>query len=58
MGRARTELEFVSADNLLDDLPDRLHRLQRTVSTVSEAVTSRLFAGSAPLQWSLEEPAG
>jgi hypothetical protein len=35
-----------------------LHRLQRTVSTVSEEVTRRLFAGSAPLQWSLEEPTG
>jgi uncharacterized alpha-E superfamily protein len=57
IGRARTDLEFLSASNLLDDLPDRLHGLQRTVSTVSEEVTRRLFAGSAPLQWSLEEPA-
>ncbi|HMG31982.1 MAG TPA: alpha-E domain-containing protein [Jiangellaceae bacterium] len=58
IGRARTDLEFLSAANLLDDLPDRLHGLQRTVSTVSEEVTRRLFAGSAPLRWSLEEPAG
>jgi uncharacterized alpha-E superfamily protein len=58
IGRARTDLEFLSAANLLDDLPDRLQGLQRTVSTVSEEVTRRLFAGSAPLQWSLEEPAG
>jgi uncharacterized alpha-E superfamily protein len=58
IGRARTDLEFLSAVNLLDDLPDRLHALQRTVSTVSEEVTSWLFAGSAPLQWSLEVPAG
>ena len=57
IGRARTDLEFLSAANLLDDLPDRLHRLQQTVSTVSEEVTRRLFAGSAPLQWSIEEPA-
>jgi uncharacterized alpha-E superfamily protein len=57
IGRARTDLEFLSAANLLDDLPDRLHRLQRAVSTVSEEVTRRLFAGSAPLQWSIEEPA-
>lgn len=55
IGRARTDLEFLSAANLLDDLPDRLHRLQRTISTVSEEVARRLFAGSAPLQWSLEE---
>jgi uncharacterized alpha-E superfamily protein len=58
IGRARTDLEFLSAANLLDDLPSRLHGLQRTVSTVSEEVTRRLFAGSAPLHWSLEEAAG
>jgi len=55
IGRARTDLEFLSAASLLDDLPDRLHELQRTVSTVCEEVTQRLFAGSAPLQWTLEE---
>jgi uncharacterized alpha-E superfamily protein len=58
IGRARTDLEFLSAENLLEDLPDRLHRLQQTVSTVSEEVSRRLFAGSAPLQWNLEEQAG
>jgi uncharacterized alpha-E superfamily protein len=56
IGRARTELEFLSATSLLDDLPDRLHGLQRTVSQVSEAVTQRFFAGAAPLAWQLEEP--
>jgi uncharacterized alpha-E superfamily protein len=58
IGQARSDLEFLSAANLLDDLPERLHELQRTVSTVSQEVTRRLFSGSAPLQWSLEEPAG
>lgn len=58
IGQARTDLEFVSADKLLDNLPDRLHGLQRTVSTVSEEVTRRLFAGAAPLRWSIEESAG
>jgi uncharacterized alpha-E superfamily protein len=58
IGLARTDLEFLSAANLVEDLPKRLHGLQRTVSTVSEAVTRRLFAGSAPLRWSIEEPAG
>ena len=58
IGQARTELEFLSAANLLENLPDRLHRLQQTVSMVSVEVTRRLFAGSAPLQWSLEETAG
>jgi uncharacterized alpha-E superfamily protein len=58
IGRARTDLEFLSAANLLDDLPDRLRELQRTVSTVSEEVTQRLFAGSGPLHWNLEETVG
>lgn len=58
IGRARTDLEFLSAASLLDDLPERLHGLQRTVSTVSEEVTEQLFVGSAPLHWSIEEPAG
>jgi uncharacterized alpha-E superfamily protein len=58
IGRARTDLEFLSAASLLDELPDRLLGLQRTVSTVSEEVTQRLFAGSPPLQWSIEESVG
>jgi uncharacterized alpha-E superfamily protein len=58
IGRARTDLEFLSAAKLLDDLPDRLHGLQRTVSAVSEEVTRRLFAGSVPLRWSIEEAEG
>lgn len=57
IGRARTDLEFLSAATLLDDLVERLHGLQRTVSTVSEDITRRLFTGSAPLHWRIEEPA-
>jgi uncharacterized alpha-E superfamily protein len=58
IGRARTDLEFLSAQRLLDDdLPQRLLGLQQTVSTVSEEVTRWLFAGSAPLRWSIEIPA-
>jgi uncharacterized alpha-E superfamily protein len=57
IGRARTDLEFLSAATLLDDIVERLHGLQRTVSTVSEDVTRRLFTGSAPLRWRIEEPA-
>jgi len=58
LGRARTDLEFLSAASLLADLPERLLGLQRTVSTVSEEVTRRLFAGSPPLHWSIEEEVG
>jgi uncharacterized alpha-E superfamily protein len=56
LGRARTNLEFVSVGSLLDDLPARLHGLQQVVSEVSEAVSRQFFAGSLPLAWSLEEP--
>ena len=55
IGRARTDLEFLSAADLLDGLPDRLLGLQHAVSTISEQVTQRLFAGSPPPQWSLKE---
>lgn len=57
IGRARTDLEFLSADRLLVDLPERLHGLQQTVSVLSEEVTQWLFAGSAPLTWTVEVPA-
>jgi uncharacterized alpha-E superfamily protein len=56
IGQARTDLEFASTERLLDDLPDRLHGLQLMVSTVSEEVTRRIFAGSGPMQWNLSAP--
>jgi uncharacterized alpha-E superfamily protein len=55
MGRVRTELEFLPPDQLLAGLPERLHRIQRGMSQVSEAVARRYFATSAVLGWSLEE---
>jgi uncharacterized alpha-E superfamily protein len=58
IGRARTDLEYLSATNLLDDLPERLRDLEQTVSMVSEEVTRRLFAGSVPLAWRLNQTSG
>ena len=55
MGRVRTDLEFLPPDRLLEGLPERLHRIQRGMSHVSEAVARRYFATSAVLGWSLEE---
>ncbi|HEV2638876.1 MAG TPA: alpha-E domain-containing protein [Actinocrinis sp.] len=58
IGRARTDLEFLSSANLLVGLPDRLFGLQRAVSAISEAVTARMFAGSPSPQWNLKEAVG
>jgi uncharacterized alpha-E superfamily protein len=55
IGRVRTDLEFLPLDQLLDGLPARLHRIQRGMSHVSEAVAQRYFATSAVLGWTLEE---
>jgi len=58
IGRARTDLEFLSSANLLVDLPERLLGLQRAVSRISEEVTLRMFAGSPSPQWNLKEAVG
>ncbi|HMA46714.1 MAG TPA: alpha-E domain-containing protein [Frankiaceae bacterium] len=57
VGRARTELEFRSVDELADGLEDLLVSLQRTCSTASEAITRRYFAREAPQAWAQEVPA-
>jgi uncharacterized alpha-E superfamily protein len=58
IGRARSDLEFLPPERLLDDLSERLFGLQEAVSVVSEEVTRWLFAGSTPPHWSLEASAG
>lgn len=55
IGRVRTDLEFLPLDRLLDGLPERLHRIQRGMSDVSEAVAGRYFATSAVVGWNIEE---
>lgn len=55
IGRVRTDLEFLSPEQVLDGLPERLHGIQRGVSDVSEAVARRYFGGSTVVGWSLEE---
>lgn len=55
IGRTRTDLEFLPAELVLDDLPKRLHDLQTVMSEVSDAVSRRFFDGSATIGWSLEE---
>ncbi len=55
IGRTRTDLEFLPANLLFDDLPQRLHDLQTVMSEVSDAVSRRFFSASAAIGWSLEE---
>jgi uncharacterized alpha-E superfamily protein len=55
LGRVRTDLEFLPPDQLLDGLPDRLHRVQQGVSDVSEAIARRYFSSSAVAAWTHEE---
>ena len=55
IGRVRTDLEFLPLDQLLDGLPERLHRIQRGMSDVSEAVARRYFATAAVVGWNIEE---
>ncbi|WP_018503340.1 alpha-E domain-containing protein [Parafrankia discariae] len=57
VGRARTELEFRSIDELVAEMPDLLAALQRTCSAVSAAVTTRYFARDSPRTWASEVPA-
>lgn len=55
IGRVRTDLEFLPLDQLLEGLPERLHRIQRGMSEVSEAVAGRYFATAGVASWTLEE---
>ncbi|HVM65480.1 MAG TPA: alpha-E domain-containing protein [Acidimicrobiales bacterium] len=52
LGRARTELEFRRVDELLEDLPEQLSRLQAACSDAATAVAARYFRHTAPIEWS------
>jgi uncharacterized alpha-E superfamily protein len=51
IGRARTELEFRSTGDLLDDLPGHLFRLQRLCFEAGGAVGSRYFRSARAMEW-------
>jgi uncharacterized alpha-E superfamily protein len=51
IGRARTDLEFRRADELLADLPAVLAGLQRTCSEVNDAVAARYFRQTRVVTW-------
>jgi uncharacterized alpha-E superfamily protein len=57
VGLARTDLEFRSVEELVEDMPQLLRDLQATCSEVSAAVTARYFARDAVRAWAAEVPA-
>ena len=50
-GRARSELEFLRPDELLDDLPAQLTGLQETIRDVGEAVSLQYFHAAPWVAW-------
>jgi uncharacterized alpha-E superfamily protein len=51
VGRARTNLEFRAADELIDDLGPVLTSLERTCSQVNDAVSRRYFRQTTAVNW-------
>jgi uncharacterized alpha-E superfamily protein len=51
VGRARTNLEFRAADDLIDDLAPVLASLERTCSQVNDAVSRRYFRQTTAVNW-------
>lgn len=52
LGQARTELEFCSVGELMDDLPGHLYRLQMLCAEAGAGVADRYFIGTRALEWS------
>ncbi len=55
IGRARTGLEFLDADQLLEVLPAQLEAVQTACLETSREVATRYFRYSAPMAWVHEE---
>jgi uncharacterized alpha-E superfamily protein len=55
LGRARSELEFLRPDELLDDLPAQLTGLQETIRDVGEAVSLQYFHAAPWVAWTAPE---
>lgn len=53
VGRARTELEFVTLHNLMTDLPGQLARLQLACFEAGNSITTRFFRVATEADWSL-----
>lgn len=51
VGRARTNLEFRGADELIRDLPAVLAALEKTCSQINDAVSRRYFRQTTAVNW-------
>lgn len=55
LGRARSELEFLRPEELLDDLATQLLGLQRCIRDVGEAVSQQFFHSAQWVAWTAPE---
>jgi uncharacterized alpha-E superfamily protein len=55
LGRARSELEFLRPEELLDDLPTQLLGLQSCIQEVGEAVSLQYFHAAPWVAWTAPE---
>ncbi|MFJ5958947.1 alpha-E domain-containing protein [Paenarthrobacter sp. NPDC092416] len=51
VGQARTFLEFHRTDNLLEELPEHMGRVQKAVFQASEAISYKYFNQTKQLEW-------
>lgn len=51
LGRARNDLEFRRATELLEDLPDHLADIQAACADAHAAITNRYFRPTRPVEW-------
>ncbi|MDR2723419.1 MAG: alpha-E domain-containing protein [Cellulomonadaceae bacterium] len=54
LGIVRTELEYGSLDDLLDNLPDVMMRVQRACAQAADAVRERYFPAMSRISWTKE----
>ncbi|MFT4231446.1 MAG: alpha-E domain-containing protein [Leucobacter sp.] len=51
LGRIRNDLEYRSLDELIEELPDHMERVQRVVQEASDAIRDRFFPARAEPSW-------
>ncbi|MDQ0710195.1 MULTISPECIES: alpha-E domain-containing protein [Arthrobacter] len=51
VGQARTFLEFHRSENLMDELPEHMERIQRSVARASEEIARRYYSAREEQAW-------